>query len=135
LVREVVAAAAVVAGLFFMFVASLGLLRLPDFYLRVHAPTKAATLGLFALMAGLVIATRPEVRLSTALLAALFVGATIPIGAHILTRGAYRSGVRPRGKHLDEYAPLAAEEQTGNGNGGSMGSGNDAADQTRTPRR
>ena len=47
--RNALAVLAILVGVFFTFVASLGILRFPDFYLRVHAPTKAATLGLFAL--------------------------------------------------------------------------------------
>jgi monovalent cation/proton antiporter MnhG/PhaG subunit len=102
LALELLAAAGIVVGVAFMFVASLGLLRFPDFYLRVHAPTKAATLGLFALVAALLAAV-PEVREVEALLAALFIGATIPVSAHILLRGAYRSGLRPSRTLLDEY--------------------------------
>jgi multicomponent Na+:H+ antiporter subunit G len=106
LVRELLTAFGVVVGVAFMFVASVGLVRFPDFYLRVHAPTKAATLGLFALV-GALLAAVPEVREAPALLTALFIGATIPVSAHILTRGAYRSGLRPSGTNQDEYAPVA----------------------------
>jgi multicomponent Na+:H+ antiporter subunit G len=106
-VRDLVAALAIVVGVFFMFVASLGLLRFPDFYLRVHAPTKAATLGLFALV-GALLAAVPDVREAEALLAALFIGATIPVSAHVLLRGAYRSGLRPANTRVDEYGDTAA---------------------------
>ena len=105
---ELFAAAGIVVGVFFMFVASLGLVRLPDFYLRVHAPTKAATLGLFALVFALLAAV-PSVRGEEALLAALFIGSTIPVSAHILVRGAYRSGLRPPANLPDEYAPFARQ--------------------------
>lgn len=103
MVADVALAGAIAVGTFFMFVASLGIVRLPDFYLRVHAPTKAATLGLFALLAALLGAV-PEVRVSEALLTAFFVGTTIPVSAHILMRGAHRSGVRPTGMTQDDYA-------------------------------
>lgn len=103
---ELLAAAGVVVGVFFMFVASFGLVRLPDFYLRVHAPTKAATLGLFALVVALLAAV-PAVRGEEALLAALFIGSTIPVSAHILLRAAYRSGLRPPAELHDEYGDFA----------------------------
>lgn len=109
--REIVVAAAVVTGVGFMLLASVGLVRFPDFFLRVHAPTKAATLGLFALVAALLIAV-PEVRDSSAILAALFIGATIPVTAQLLTRAAYRSGLRPPHTDLDEYAPVVEEPPT-----------------------
>ena len=37
-------------GSLFFLTAAIGLLRLPDFYTRAHAPTKAATLGLFDIL-------------------------------------------------------------------------------------
>jgi multicomponent Na+:H+ antiporter subunit G len=97
------------AGVFFMFVASLGVLRLPDFYSRLHAPTKAATLGLFLLLAATVVAVPKGVVLTKALLALAFLAATAPVGAHILSRAAYRKGVaRAPDTDLDEYAPQMA---------------------------
>lgn len=106
--RELFVCAAILVGTFFMFVASFGLLRLPDFYLRVHAPTKAATLGLFTLVLALLVAV-PAVPVSIGMLAGLFIGVTIPISAHILTRGAYRHGLRARGATVDEYSEYAAD--------------------------
>jgi multicomponent Na+:H+ antiporter subunit G len=97
--------ACVLAGVFFIFVACLGVLRLPDFYSRVHAPTKAATLGLFFLLIAVSLARPETVVVTKALLALLFIGATAPVGAHILARAAYRNGVAPmEGTTLDEYA-------------------------------
>jgi multicomponent Na+:H+ antiporter subunit G len=83
----------ILVGTFFMFVASLGVLRLPDFYLRIHAPTKAATLGMFSLLVAVTVALAQEVVLTKALLAVAFIGATTPVSAHILFRATYRSGV------------------------------------------
>jgi multicomponent Na+:H+ antiporter subunit G len=90
---------------FFIFVASLGVLRLPDFYSRVHAPTKAATLGLFFLLGAVSIDLAESVVVTKALLALLFIAATAPVGAHILARAAYRNGVTAmEGTETDEYA-------------------------------
>ncbi|WP_437767937.1 monovalent cation/H(+) antiporter subunit G [Sorangium sp. So ce281] len=97
--------AAAVAGTFFMFVASLGVLRLPDFYARIHAPTKAATLGLAFLLAALALHFKELSSVTKAALALLFVAVTAPLGAHILARAAYRSGVRAPGTRVDEYGP------------------------------
>jgi multicomponent Na+:H+ antiporter subunit G len=95
----------VVAGVFFMFVASLGVLRLPDFYSRVHAPTKAATLGLFFLLVAVSLDLAESVVVTKAFLALIFIAATAPVGAHILARAAYRNGVPPmEGTEMDEYA-------------------------------
>jgi multicomponent Na+:H+ antiporter subunit G len=99
---------AVVIGVFFMFVASLGVLRLGDFYARIHAPTKAATLGLAFLLVALAIEVRDKVAVSKAVLAMLFIGMTAPVGAHILARAAYRRFVRPSVR-VDQYANYVAE--------------------------
>lgn len=103
---------AVVIGVFFMFVASLGVLRLGDFYARIHAPTKAATLGLAFLLASLAIEVRDKVAVSKAVLAMLFIGMTAPVGAHVLARAAYRRGLRPSVR-VDQYANYVAATRTG----------------------
>ncbi|MEA3429413.1 MAG: monovalent cation/H(+) antiporter subunit G [Thermodesulfobacteriota bacterium] len=43
----------VLGGLFFFFAASIGLLRFPDFYARMHATGKGDTLGGFLIILGL----------------------------------------------------------------------------------
>ena len=43
---ELVAAVAVFVGSFLFLAGAIGFLRLPDFYARIHAPTKAASLGI-----------------------------------------------------------------------------------------
>ena len=50
---EYIAAATLLGGAFFMLVASLGLVRFPDLYTRMHAATKATTFG----MGGILVAT------------------------------------------------------------------------------
>ena len=110
MVTDYIEIAALVLGAFFMFVASLGVLRLADFYTRIHAPTKAATLGLAFFLVALAIHVRYGTGIAKALLAMLFIGMTAPVGAHILARAAYRNGVRPTAK-IDEYAPHAEQRK------------------------
>jgi multicomponent Na+:H+ antiporter subunit G len=99
---------AIVIGVFFMFVASLGVLRLRDFYMRVHAPTKAATLGLIFLLIAVAIVVGTPTVMTKAVLAIVFIAATAPAGAHLLARAAYRSGVKyssdTRPNEYDRYA-------------------------------
>jgi multicomponent Na+:H+ antiporter subunit G len=104
-ILDVLMITCVLIGVFFIFVASLGVLRLPDFYSRVHAPTKAATLGLFFLLIAITLSQPEPMVITKALLALLFIGATAPVGAHILVRAAYRNGVEAmEGTLMDEYA-------------------------------
>lgn len=82
------------AGSLFFLTAAIGLLRLPDFYTRSHAPTKAATLGvlLCALGSVFVHGTGGAVWLEKLLLM-LFVVLTAPVSAQLLVRGAAARGV------------------------------------------
>ncbi|WP_438015724.1 monovalent cation/H(+) antiporter subunit G [Sorangium sp. So ce315] len=89
---DVLVLTSVVLGVFFMFVASFGVLRLPEFTQRIHAPTKAATLGLLFLLLALSLNAREGPVVTKALLALLFIGVTAPVGAHILARAGRRQG-------------------------------------------
>ena len=51
-IASIAAEIASLVGAFFFFASAVGLLRLPDFYTRMHAPTKAATLGIILLAVG-----------------------------------------------------------------------------------
>lgn len=89
---EVVAALLMVAGGLFCFSAALGLVRFPDVFMRMHAATKAGTLGILLLAIGqIMVASDLSVGLR-ALFIAVFIIGTAPIGAHLIGRAAYRTG-------------------------------------------
>lgn len=88
---ETFALLSIALGVTFMFVAALGIWLLPDVYMRLHAPTKAATLGLFFLIFAFVLITWGQRMPFKIVLVLLFIGATIPIGSHIVARAAYRA--------------------------------------------
>ncbi|TFU27231.1 monovalent cation/H(+) antiporter subunit G [Thermus tengchongensis] len=80
-------------GSLVFLVAALGLLRFPDFYIRMSAATKAATLGLGLLLLGVALGFGEGLVAFKAVLLLVFLFSTAPIGAHFLGRAAYRSGV------------------------------------------
>jgi multicomponent Na+:H+ antiporter subunit G len=83
------------AGIFFMFVGSVGVIRLPDFYSRTHAVSKSDTLGISLVIVGLIIFegfTQSSLKLGLVL---LFVALSNPIGTHALGRAAYHRGIKP----------------------------------------
>lgn len=92
-VREVFALATLAGGVFFMVVAAVGLIRLPDVYCRSHAMGKAMTLGtmLLVLGYGLAVPEAPWFKLILLLAFQLF---TIPVASHLFCLVAYRKGVR-----------------------------------------
>jgi multicomponent Na+:H+ antiporter subunit G len=105
LLTSIIEVVAILFGTFFMFVAAVGVLRLKDFYMRVHAPTKAATLGLIFFFVAIAIDVHETAVVTKAILAFLFISATAPVGAHLLARAAYRNGVRPADETgIDQYA-------------------------------
>lgn len=81
-------------GAFFAFVAALGVFRFKDVYMRMHAATKAGTLGLGLLLLSIAIAhpTLPNAIKSIAIL--LFIFLTAPVAAHALSRAAFRQNVK-----------------------------------------
>jgi multicomponent Na+:H+ antiporter subunit G len=91
--RDVVTALLLVGGSFFCFVAALGVLRMPDTYIRMHASSKAGTLGCGLLLAAVAIHFGEVAVVSRALVTIAFVLVTAPAGAHMIGRAAHRTGV------------------------------------------
>ena len=75
-----------------MVISAIGMIRLPDFYLRMSAITKAATLGLALLLIGLSIHfNNLELSIKSLIIISL-VFLTSPVGAHAIARAAYKQG-------------------------------------------
>lgn len=93
LVVDVVSAILVIIGCLLALLAAIGLHRFPDVFTRMHAATKPATLGLLLV----VVATALHVDTAGSSVKLLLVIAlqflTTPVGAHMVGRAAYRSGV------------------------------------------
>lgn len=94
---EILVSAFVLSGAFFALVGSIGLARLPDFFARLHAPTKATTLGIGSLLIAsmLFFSTRGDGLVLHELLITLFLFMTAPVSAHLMAKAAlHLSGVR-----------------------------------------
>ncbi|UZE96282.1 Na+/H+ antiporter subunit G [Alkalimarinus alittae] len=87
---ELIVSVFLVTGAVFVFIGSLGLAKLPDFYTRLHAPTKATTLGMSCLLiASVVLVSFRGGYLSLhELLITLFLLITAPVTAHMLAKTA-----------------------------------------------
>lgn len=79
-----------ITGAAFTFIGSLGLLRLRDFFTRLHGPTKATTLGVGCiLIASAVYFSHQESGISLhEILVTLFLFITAPVSAHLLAKAA-----------------------------------------------
>ena len=84
---EWLAAALIVISAFFILVGAIGLARLPDFFMRLHAPTKASTLGLGGVLIVSIILGLVNGRAGIAeLLITLFVFITAPVSANLMAQ-------------------------------------------------
>lgn len=90
---EIVIIAVVTLGTIFILLAGVGLIRMPDLYLRISVTTKAATLGVGLLLLGTAIYFS-ELSITTRAIAIIFfLLLTAPIGAHLIGRSSYFIGI------------------------------------------
>ncbi len=75
-----------IAGAGFVMIAAIGIVRLPDLLTRMHASTKAGTLGALLVMAGLGLYVGSAEVVSKVVATSLFLLLTAPIAAHMIGR-------------------------------------------------
>jgi len=92
-IRAALAAVLVVVGSFFLLVGTVGLLRLPDVYNRMHATSKATTLGAASMFLAGFVVFGPGGDGLTSLVGIVFLVLTAPTGAHLISQAAHRMGV------------------------------------------
>ena len=82
----------------FILIGSLGLLKLPDFFMRLHGPTKATTLGMASiLIAAMVFFANSETGLSVKeILITIFLLITAPISGYMLIKSAIHHKLEPK---------------------------------------
>jgi multicomponent Na+:H+ antiporter subunit G len=122
---EAAAGVLILAGAFFMLVSALGVLRLPDLFMRMHAATKAGTLGAgLVLFAAALLSGELAVSIK-AVVVFLFLLLTAPVAAHVLGRAAYYAGIelwdRTMTDELKGKYDQATEERDGPGGSPSAG--------------
>lgn len=103
---ELIAAALLLIAAFTLFVGALGLARLPDFFMRLHAPTKASTLGVGSILLASMLLAAAQSRLGLAeLLITLFVFVTAPVSANLMAQAALHLRVSSRSGLPDDVIP------------------------------
>ncbi len=90
---EYTLAALVILGGFFCLIAGLGVLRLPDVLIRMHASTKAGTLGAGLIFIAVAVYFGDTAMITRAGVTVVFLIITAPVAAHMIGRAAFRSGV------------------------------------------
>jgi multicomponent K+:H+ antiporter subunit G len=100
------AAVMLLVGAFFALVGSIGLARLPDFYMRLHAPTKASTLGLGGVLLASMLVSGAVGRFGFAeLLIALFIFVTAPVSANMMAQAALHLALPSRATPPEDAVP------------------------------
>jgi multicomponent Na+:H+ antiporter subunit G len=98
-------------GIALMWVAGIGLLRMPDLLTRMHASSKAGTLGAILVLLAVVVHFAEAAVTVRALVVCIFLLLTAPIASHVIARAAYRSGVPLSPETVvDELAEAMREE-------------------------
>ncbi len=88
-------------GFVFFLGGAVGIIRMPDFYSRLHPAGKLDTLGIFAMVTGLSIYSLEHLSLTTVLLAVkmflivFFVFLSSPTATHSIVDAGMRAGLRP----------------------------------------
>lgn len=88
----------ILVGLFFVLVAAIGVLRLPDVYTRSHAVGLTDSVGAFFLLLGLALYQGLSPNLGKILVVLLLLYLLNPVITHATVRAALRSGLKPWSK-------------------------------------
>ncbi|MBF8962277.1 monovalent cation/H(+) antiporter subunit G [Pontibacter sp. FD36] len=111
LIREIISSVLIIIGVMFMLISTIGLLRFPDFYIRMSAITKGATLGLGLILSGMgIYFNEPDMFLKVVLIIG-FTFLTSPVAAHVIGRTAVRNKIPFWDRtNLDEFKDYLHKE-------------------------
>jgi len=90
-----IAGIAMLIGAIFSLLAAIGIIRLPDVYTRMHAASKAGTMGSGLMLIAVALVAFDGAVIVRALVGILFLLLTAPVSAHLLARAALLSGLEP----------------------------------------
>lgn len=103
LLMEIVVSFFLLTGTFFMLVGGIGMIRLPDLFMRLHAPTKSSTLGLGSFLIASMLYWATQGRFGFAeILITLFAFITAPVSANLMAQAALHLRLRSRSGQIPE---------------------------------
>lgn len=114
-VYEVLSWACLLAGSFFIVVGAFGVLRMPDFFTRLHPAGLTDTLGAGLIIAGMLIESGWTLNFARLLMILFFLGFTSPTSTHALSHAALTAGLKPWRKGDKRQSDAAAAPQPGDG--------------------
>jgi multicomponent Na+:H+ antiporter subunit G len=99
LVAEVLSWVFIVAGSVFVLIGGIGLIRLPDFYARIHAAGITDTMGAWLILIGLMFSAGWTLITVKLMMLLFFLAATSPLASHALAKAAFLRGLEIEGDH------------------------------------
>ncbi|MBN1133385.1 MAG: monovalent cation/H(+) antiporter subunit G [Methanosarcinaceae archaeon] len=92
-ITNIISTIFIITGLFFVLVGTIGLLRFPDFYTRMHATGKCDTLGEGLMLVGLMVYQGFDLISVKMLFLVIFIFVANPVATHAIARRAYKVGL------------------------------------------
>lgn len=102
MIIEIATSVLLLVGSFFVLVGAIGLVRLPDFFMRLHAPTKATTLGIGGMLLASMLYSLQYGPHPNELLITLFLFLTAPVSASMLAKVGLRMKLHSKAKLPEE---------------------------------
>mgnify|MGYP006275619875 FL=1 len=133
---SILVSACLLIGGGFVLVAAIGLVRLPDLLMRMHAATKAGTLGAGLLLAAVAFSIPGDGVAVKAVATIVFLLLTAPIASHVIARSAYYAGdIKLWDKtHLDDLAEAIGSGEQDAAHRAAMNQGNPPRSSVRASR-
>lgn len=91
---QIIVGVSLLVGCFFAVIASIGILRLPDLYMRMHAATKSGTVAMGFILLAVALYFMDVTVTSRVIGTSLFILMTTPIGAHLLAKAMLEKGYK-----------------------------------------
>ncbi|MEM7730651.1 MAG: monovalent cation/H(+) antiporter subunit G [Pseudomonadota bacterium] len=107
-VLDVFTVAGLLGGLFFVLAGSIGVIRLPDFYTRLHAAGVTDTLGAELILFALILQSDSWQVIAKLLMVAFFLFISTPTATHAVAHAAWKAGEKPR---LGRWKAPALEDE------------------------
>ncbi|MCG6948814.1 MAG: monovalent cation/H(+) antiporter subunit G [Acidobacteria bacterium] len=106
-IAEILSWVCILSGSIFLLIGGIGLIRLPDFYTRIHAAGMTDTMGAWLVLVGLMFTAGWSLVMVKLVVLVFFLAVTSPLASHALAKAAYLRGLEPM---------LGRELKVGDGN-------------------
>ncbi|MBN42767.1 MAG: sodium:proton antiporter [Alphaproteobacteria bacterium] len=103
-----------VAGGLFCVIGTIGMLRMPDMFTRLHAASIIDTLGMGFLILGMLLQAGFTFVAAKLIILAALVLLTTPVATHALAQAALHAGIRPKLSYDETGGHIAGEDASSN---------------------